>query len=33
MGKPIELEFENMVLDKSSLRQLFLQEINTYLPG
>lgn len=29
-GKPIELEFEKMTLDKKSLRVLFLQEINQY---
>lgn len=29
-GIPIELEFENMYLDKSTLRQLFLKEIYTY---
>jgi len=30
MGKPIELEFEKMKLDKSTLRELFLKEIYTY---
>jgi mitogen-activated protein kinase 1/3 len=29
-GKPIELEFEKMTLDKKSLRVLFLAEINQY---
>ena len=29
-GKPIELEFEKMTLDKNSLRKLFIQEINQY---
>ena len=29
-GKPIELEFEKMTLDKKSLRALFLQEIHQY---
>ena len=30
VGKPIELEFEKMTLDKSTLRELFLKEIYTY---
>lgn len=30
VGKPIELEFEKMTLDKSTLRELFLKEIYSY---
>mmetsp|Transcript_2380 Transcript_2380/g.3633 ORF Transcript_2380/g.3633 Transcript_2380/m.3633 type:complete len:84 (-) Transcript_2380:21-272(-) len=30
VGKPIELEFEKMQLDKSILRELFLKEIYSY---
>lgn len=30
VGKPIELEFEKMSLDKSTLRELFLKEIYQY---
>ena len=30
IGKPIELEFEKMQLDKATLRELFLKEIYTY---
>ena len=29
-GKPIDLEFEKMTLDKTNLRELFLKEIYTY---
>ena len=30
MGKPIELEFEKIKLDKKALRELFLTEIKLY---
>jgi len=30
MGKPIELEFEKIKLDKDALRELFLKEIKHY---
>lgn len=30
VGKPIELEFEKMTLDKVTLRELFLKEIYSY---
>jgi len=30
VGKPIELEFEGMSLDKKVLRELFLKEIYSY---
>lgn len=32
-GKPIDLEFEKMQLDKSSLREFFLKEIYSYQKG
>ena len=30
VGKPIELEFEKLTLDKKTLRELFLKEIYSY---